>query len=119
MQMAAFHTNKQRVICFDGAYHGITASTMAVSPYKWKEHYKKPDYITVADTPCFYRGKFKNSATPVEDYMQYFETVVTEDSSTFICEFMQSCGGQIIPPKNFYQELYKILRAKGVVCIGD
>ena len=32
---------------------------------------------------------------------------------------MQSCGGQIIPPKNFYQELYRLLRAKGVVCIGD
>lgn len=32
---------------------------------------------------------------------------------------MQSCGGQIIPPKNFYQELYKILKDKGVVCIGD
>ena len=32
---------------------------------------------------------------------------------------MQSCGGQILPPKNYYQELYKILRKKGVVCIGD
>ena len=32
---------------------------------------------------------------------------------------MQSCGGQVIPPKNFYQELYKELKAKGVVCIGD
>ena len=32
---------------------------------------------------------------------------------------MQSCGGQIIPPKHFYQELYKELRSKGVVCIGD
>lgn len=45
LQMAAFHTNKQKVVCFDGAYHGITAATMAVSPYKWNDNYKKPDHI--------------------------------------------------------------------------
>jgi ethanolamine-phosphate phospho-lyase len=32
---------------------------------------------------------------------------------------MQSCGGQIIPPKEFYQAIYKILRERNVVCIGD
>lgn len=51
--------------------------------------------------------------------MKYFKDIVPEDASSFICEFMQSCGGQVIPPKNFYQELYKPLREKGVVCIGD
>ena len=51
--------------------------------------------------------------------MSEFKNIVTEDTSAFICEYMQSCGGQVIPPKNFYQELYKELRAKGVVCIGD
>ena len=25
MQMAEIHTGKKRVICFDGAYHGITS----------------------------------------------------------------------------------------------
>jgi ethanolamine-phosphate phospho-lyase len=119
MQMAAFHTNKQRTICFDGAYHGITGKCMEVSPYKWNKNYKKPDHITIAEVPCFYRGKFRDSENPVEDYVNYFKGIITEDTSTFICEYMQSCGGQIIPPKNFYQELYKYLRAKGVVCIGD
>lgn len=33
-----------------------------------------------------------------------------EKNGTFICEYMQSCGGQIIPPKNFYKEMYEVLR---------
>lgn len=51
--------------------------------------------------------------------MNYFKDVITEETSTFICEFMQSCGGQIIPPKNYYKELYQLLKEKDVVCIGD
>jgi ethanolamine-phosphate phospho-lyase len=119
MQMAEIHTQKKRIICFDGAYHGITSKCIEISPYKWSEHYKKPDHVTIAATPCFYRGQFRNSENPVEDYMNYFKDIITEDTSTFICEYMQSCGGQIIPPKNYYKELYKLLKAKGVVCIGD
>lgn len=73
----------------------------------------------MAKVPCFYRGEFRNSPTPVEDYANYFKNIIKEDTSSFICEFMQSCGGQVIPPKTFYQALYKQLREKGVVCIGD
>ena len=32
---------------------------------------------------------------------------------------MQGCAGQVIPPKDFYQQIYKITRQKGLVCIGD
>jgi 4-aminobutyrate aminotransferase-like enzyme len=28
MQMAEFHTNKKGIICFEGAYHGITGKCM-------------------------------------------------------------------------------------------
>lgn len=92
---------------------------MEVSPYKWSEHYKKSSHITVADVPCSYRGKLRESKNFVEDYTEYFKTIIGEDSGAFISEFMQSCGGQIIPPKDFYTNLYRELRKKGVVCIGD
>jgi len=61
MQMAQIHTQKNKVICFDGAYHGITSKCIEVSPYKWHGNYKKPEYVTIADVPCFYRGKFRES----------------------------------------------------------
>lgn len=85
MQMAEIHTQKQKVICFDGAYHGITSKCIEVSPYKWNENYKKSDRVIIADAPCFYRGQFKNSENPVSDYVSYFKDVITEDTSAFIC----------------------------------
>ena len=51
--------------------------------------------------------------------MQYLKTLLNGTQGTFICEYMQSCGGQIIPPKDFYQKLYKVLRENNIVCIGD
>jgi 4-aminobutyrate aminotransferase-like enzyme len=35
MQMAEICTGKRGVVCLEGAYHGVTKSTMEVSPYKW------------------------------------------------------------------------------------
>ena len=35
MQMAEVYTRKKKMICFDGAYHGITSKCIEVSPYKW------------------------------------------------------------------------------------
>lgn len=32
---------------------------------------------------------------------------------------MQSCAGQVIPPEDFYKEVYEVLRKKGVVVIAD
>lgn len=45
--------------------------------------------------------------------------MLDENDGAFISEYMLSCGGQVIPPKNFYKEIYRTLRERGVVCIGD
>lgn len=39
--------------------------------------------------------------------------------SAFIAESMISCGGQVIPSKNYFQEVYKHVRAAGGLCIAD
>ena len=45
--------------------------------------------------------------------------MIDEKDGAFIGEYMLSCGGQVIPPANFYQEIYEVLREKKIVCIGD
>lgn len=32
---------------------------------------------------------------------------------------MQSCAGQVIPPDDFYKEVYAVLKKKGIVTIAD
>lgn len=119
MQMAEIHTGKEGVICFEGAYHGITKRTTEVSPYKWTPQYKKSTSVKVAPSPCFYRGPFRDSPEPVQAYKQHLKEMIGENDGAFISEYMLSCGGQVIPPENFYQEIYETLREKNIVCIGD
>lgn len=99
MQLAQVHTKKDGIICFEGGYHGITKSCTEVSPYKWNENYKKPDYITVAKSPITYRGFLRGQENPSKHYAEYLDTIINENTGAFICEYMQSCGGQVVPPK--------------------
>lgn len=99
MQMAQIHTRKKGIICFEGAYHGVTSKCLDVSPYKWNEHYAQPEHVSVADIPCFYRGKYRQT----QEYAEHFKKLISEKDGAFICEYMQSCGGQVIPPRDFYQ----------------
>lgn len=79
----------------------------------------KADHVTVAKSPCTYRGFLKDSKDPENDYAEYIDSITNEHVGAFICEFMQSCAGQIIPPKGLYKKVYEKLKAKGVVTIGD
>ncbi len=68
MQMAYFHTKKRKVVCLNNAYHGITKACMDISPYKWTEHYKKPEHVIVAEVPDSYRGIMRGKEDPVKSY---------------------------------------------------
>lgn len=37
----------------------------------------------------------------------------------FIAESLISCGGQVIPPNQYFNEVYDAVRASGGVCIAD
>lgn len=37
----------------------------------------------------------------------------------FIAESMVSCGGQVIPPENYFEEVYDHVREAGGICIAD
>lgn len=119
MQMAEIHSKKTGIICLEGAYHGITKACQEVSPYKWNQFIKKADHVKVARSPCTYRGFLSQTDNPAESYADYIDTLIDENTGAFICEYMQSCAGQVIPPKDLYKKVYEKLKSKGVVCIGD
>ena len=92
---------------------------MNVSPYKWNSNFKPSPDVTIAKSPCTYRSEFAGDVNFSKRYAEYLDSVITEDTGVFIAELMQSCAGQVIPPEDFYQEIYAVLKKKGVVTIGD
>ncbi|KAK2182604.1 hypothetical protein NP493_347g02021 [Ridgeia piscesae] len=131
LRLARAHTKTTDIIVLDHAYHGHTISEIAISPYKF-DHTGgegKADWVHVAPCPDTYRGKYNDKNCDPADfgakYAQEVQTLIeaAEENGhrvgAFIAESLQSCGGQIIPPKNYYRDVYKYVREAGGVCIAD
>ncbi|CAH0725162.1 unnamed protein product, partial [Brenthis ino] len=133
LRLAQVHTKKKDVITLDHAYHGHLTSMIDVSPYKLNlpGGPDKPDWVHVAPVPDVYRGKYtypKDSSSEEELGSMYAEEVgiicerVKREKGgvcAFIAESLQSCGGQIIPPKGYFKRVYEYVREANGLCIAD
>ncbi|CAD5226508.1 unnamed protein product [Bursaphelenchus xylophilus] len=138
LRLARDYTKNTDVVCMDHAYHGHLISTMQISPYKFDHgsSIPKPEWVHVTATPDVYRGKYRlndldlsNEEKLVEmgtmyanDLRKMVESEVKSQGRTvsaYIAEALQSCGGQIIPPKGYMSKVAKIIRSNGGVMIID
>lgn len=131
IRLARIHTGNKDVITLEHAYHGHLTSLIDISHYKFNlpGGPGKPDYVHLASCPDTYRGKFRASNHPGEDLGKLYgdeiqeicERVKSEGRGVcaYIAESLQSCGGQIIPPDNYFREVFKHVRAAGGICIAD
>lgn len=123
-------------ICFyfrhtNSAYHGHLSSIMEISPYKFNQPGgdPKPDHVHVVSCPDTYRGKYNTKSHPNADLGELYAAEVDtaldkmeqegKNVAAFIAETFQSCGGQIIPPKNYFSSIYKSVRGRGGLVIAD
>ncbi|XP_053695381.1 alanine--glyoxylate aminotransferase 2-like [Sabethes cyaneus] len=129
LRLARQHTKRHDIITLDHAYHGHVSAVMDISPYKFNQPGgdPKPDFVHVAPCPDVYRGKHRDCDYPEEaDLGQLYADEVARlveqnpnKIAAFIAESLQSCGGQIIPPKNYFKKVYNIVRNAGGVTIAD
>ncbi|MFH4980351.1 hypothetical protein AB6A40_007060 [Gnathostoma spinigerum] len=110
---------------------------MQMSPYKFDHGctIQKPDWVHVAPCPDVYRGQYRvndeelfdeKKLTAVgkhysSDVRQIIEQARLHGRSVgaFIAEALQSCGGQIIPPPEYFDDVAKYVRDHGGVVIID
>ncbi|XP_050428763.1 alanine--glyoxylate aminotransferase 2-like [Adelges cooleyi] len=133
LRLGRQHTGNTDIITLDHAYHGHLTSTIDISPYKLNLSGapKKPDYVHITPVPDVYRGKLRADQHPDEDMGELYalevkkiidEQVIGKRGQkvcAFYAESLQSCGGQIILPKNYLKNVYKYVRETGGVCIAD
>lgn len=88
------------------------------------------NFILQASIPDSYRGKYRDSEYSTaeisklySDEIQNICDAIQKEKDQGICAFIAesliSCGGQVIPPKNYFKSVYKAVRAAGGVCISD
>jgi 4-aminobutyrate aminotransferase-like enzyme len=121
MQMARAASGNQNIYCHEGAYHGITQSCMDVSPYKWTPKYPPPPYTRVLTSPCTYRGKYNQFEDSSDRYARDFQADIDHKGNFagLITESMLSCAGQIIPKKDYFQKIHKVVKDNKGFYISD
>ena len=105
LKLASFHTGKDRVLAFKGAFHGRTSGAVAVT-----------------DNPKIrapFNCNHKVTFLPMNDIEAVKSELAKGDVAGVIIEGIQGVGGIIIPEDSFMQELRKVTKDASVVLILD
>ena len=128
LRLARARTGHRDLVVMEAAYHGHTSTLVDISPYKHAGPGGggAPDWVHTSPIPDVYRGRHKASdpragLNYAGDVGAVLDTIQRQGRGLcgYIAETCPSVGGQIIMPPGFLQEVYRLVRAAGGVCIAD
>ena len=105
LKLASFHTGKDRMIAFKGAFHGRTSGAVAVTD--------NPKYSAP------FNSHHKVTFLPLNDIEAVRTELAKGDVAGVIIEGIQGVGGIVIPDDRFMRDLRQVTKEAGVVLILD
>src|SRR5258707_3960020 len=128
-------TGKNLVFAFMGGYHGRTLGASAItSSYRYRRRFGHfGDRAHFVPFPYHFRGPKRMSKEEyglhcVRQFERLFESEYNgvwdpkagqAEYAAFYVEPIQGTGGYVIPPKNFFIELKKVLDEHGILLVVD
>jgi 4-aminobutyrate aminotransferase len=131
LKIARYHTGRQNVIAFLGAFHGRTMGALSLTASKPQQKRRFAPLVpgvTHVRYPYAYRGC---SGGPQEEesfslgcarYIEekLFKTILPpEEVAAIFVEPIQGEGGYVVAPDNFLQELRRICDRHGILLVVD
>ena len=126
---------KSLMFAFEGGYHGRTLGASAItSSYRYRRRYGHfGDRAQFIEFPYHFRGprgmsKEEYGEHCVAKFARLFETEYNgvldtktgqAEYAAFYVEPIQGTGGYVVPPKNFFVELKKVLDRYGILLVVD
>ena len=118
-------TKNVDVLAIRNGYHGGTSATMNLTAHStWK--FKSNPGVTVKHTaPGYcYRCPFgltypSCNVKCAESVKETIEYETSGEVAVFIGECIQGVGGTVVPPKEYFQIVYDIVRKHGGLCVAD
>jgi 4-aminobutyrate aminotransferase len=131
LKLARYHTKRQQVIAFFGAFHGRTMGALSLTaskPQQKRGFSPLVPGVTHVPYPDVYRGssggpqdaeKFAlGCARYIEDKL--FKTILApEEVAAIFVEPIQGEGGYVVAPTIFMQELRRICDKHGILLVVD
>jgi 4-aminobutyrate aminotransferase len=115
-------TGRRRILSFTGAYHGGTWGSMAISGHPVQQSVPKAPGLTLIPYPNPYRDGGDNAAATAA--IEHLESLLGgsippgEVAALFI-EPIQSDGGLIVPPADYFRQVEAICRRHGILLVSD
>src|SRR5450631_648613 len=131
LKLARYHTKRQNVIAFLGAFHGRTMGALSLTASKPQQKRRFGPLlpgVTHVRFPDVYRGCVGGAqegeafalgcARYIEDKL--FKTILPpEEVAAIFIEPIQGEGGYVVAPTVFMQELRKICDRHGILLVAD
>jgi 4-aminobutyrate aminotransferase len=129
LKLARYHTKRQNIIAFFGAFHGRTMGAVSLTASKPQQRRRFGPLmpgVTHVQYPDVYRGRAAQDpdafalscARFIEEKL--FKTILApEEVAAIFVEPVQGEGGYVIAPTIFMQELRKICDRHGILLVVD
>lgn len=120
-RMVVAATGRPRILAFDGAYHGGTVGSMAVSGHPAQQGTRSAG-LTLVPYPNSYAAGNPEAArdAALAHLEQLFATELPpEDIAAFFIEPIQSDGGMLVPPDGYFKAVEALCRKHGILLVSD
>jgi len=131
LKVARYHTRRQQVISFFGAFHGRTMGALSLTASKPQQKRRFAPLmpgVTHIQYPNVYRG-CKGGQEEQETYSiscaryleeKLFKSILPpEEVAAIFIEPIQGEGGYVVAPDNFLRELRDICDRHGILLVAD
>jgi 4-aminobutyrate aminotransferase len=129
LKLARYHTKRQSIIAFYGAFHGRTMGSLSLTASKPQQRRRFAPLVPgVTHVPYPYTYRFGGNQTDREyglacakfiEERLFKTTVPPEDVAAIFVEPIQGEGGYVPAPKEFLQELRRICDEHGIMLVAD
>jgi 4-aminobutyrate aminotransferase len=131
LKLARYHTGRQNIIAFFGAFHGRTMGALSLTgskPQQKRRFAPLVPGVTHVRYPYAYRG-CTGGPQEVEEFSlscaryieeKLFKTILPpEEVAAIFVEPIQGEGGYVVAPDNFLRELRGICDRHGILLVAD
>ena len=131
LKLARYHTGRQHVIAFFGAFHGRTMGALSLTgskPQQKRRFSPMVPGVTHVRYPYAYRGctggaqdeeAFSLGCARYIEEKLFKTTVPPEEVAAIFVEPIQGEGGYVVAPDNFLRELRAICNRHGILLVAD
>jgi 4-aminobutyrate aminotransferase len=129
LKLARYHTRRQSVIAFYGAFHGRTMGALSLTASKPQQRRRFAPLVpgvTHVPYPNLYRRpagmEAKDYAVECARFIEktvFKTTMPAEEVAAIFVEPIQGEGGYVVAPAEFLQELRRICDENGILLVAD